>query len=1023
MPRIGINRWKFMADFKLTEVAKKAGITTDEALQRLREAGESVADTAASITVEQMRLIGVDPQQMIDRRKERLQQVLERRNRGTMGKEVVMNSRPKEESPAATRKISKEDLLKRKSELDKSMQKVDEERQQRADAQESVETVEITEAVDSAVINSEPLVEQPAIVDTPDLSMQATPDLSKQAMPVVEAVSTEPEPEPQAIETPAAVEPVELAKPVETAKPKEEPTKPVTDTQDKPKKPETATTAHKQGKTTSPKPTTGRADSTPTTSPTAKPARPAGPAGYVAGEKSGRPRPTGPASSQGRSTDRSGRPSERTGDRTSDRPQQGRGARPSTLPPKSEQLITDERRRADKKKEIEPTAAAKEEAAKKAKLKSDPKNARTWSKTISEGMGELDIEKEIDSATPVSEEVVTTPTRPAQRYDRRTKKRGMSESVVATPKPTHISIGESITVADLAGLVAVRATELVKKLFSMGIMATVNQSIDAETATLLAIEYDVEVTKTVITEEDLLPVFIDAPEDLERRPPVVTVMGHVDHGKTSLLDAIRSTSVAEKEAGGITQHIGAYEVELQGRRITFLDTPGHEAFTSLRARGAQATDIVILVVAANDGVMPQTKEAIDHAKAAGVKIVVAINKIDVENAKPDHVRQQLSNHGIISEEWGGDVQFQEISAKKRIGIEDLLERVLLEADVLELTGNSKRPAEGIVIESQLDKQKGAVATVLVRNGVLHRGDTFLIGSQVGKVRSMHNYRGTVVRDALISMPVEVMGFSHVPAAGDKLVVIEDMHIAQSIADIRARHEQEMRHSSNGAISLTDFFDRVKQGEVKELNIIIKADAQGSIEALKGSLLKLSNAEVKVNVVHDATGGITESDVVLAMASKAIIIGFNVRPDNNAKNLADRENISIELYSIIYKAIEDVRLALEGMLTPETVERTIGKVEVRQVFSVPKLGKIAGCYVQEGKVIRSANVRVIRDNVVVYDGKLGSLKRFTDDAKEVLQGYECGMSIDKYQDIKEGDIFEIYELIEEKRTLEDVAKGE
>jgi translation initiation factor IF-2 len=572
----------------------------------------------------------------------------------------------------------------------------------------------------------------------------------------------------------------------------------------------------------------------------------------------------------------------------------------------------------------------------------------------------------------------------------------------------------------MAGLLGIKAGELVKKLFSLGVLATVNQSIDADTAALLAIDYGVEIVKKVVTEEDLFPHYIEDPADMQKRPPVVTVMGHVDHGKTSLLDAIRSTSVAEKEAGGITQHIGAYEVNLKGRKITFLDTPGHEAFTSLRARGAQVTDIVILVVAANDGVMPQTKEAIDHALAAGVCIVVAVNKIDRPDANPDMVKRQLSEYGILSDDWGGKYQFQEISAKKRTGITELLERVLLEADMLELKGNPNRPAEAIVIESQLDKQRGPVATILVKKGTLHKGDSFVVGKDIGRVRSMYNHLRAVQKEAGISAPVEVMGFSEVPEPGDTLVVVDEKS-AKAIADLRAGSAKFAKTSSAPIVSLTDLMDKIKEGKIKELNIIIKADVQGSLEALKSSLIKLSNQEVKVSIVHDATGGITESDVVLAVASKAVIIGFNVRPDANAKLRAEREKISVELYSVIYKAIEDVKLALEGLLTPETVEQTVGRVEVRQVFSVPKIGKIAGAYVLEGKVTRNSNVRVIRDNVVVFDGKIGSLKRFTDDVKEVAGGYECGLSVEKYQDIKEKDILEVYELIQEKRTLNDVAK--
>ena len=510
---------------------------------------------------------------------------------------------------------------------------------------------------------------------------------------------------------------------------------------------------------------------------------------------------------------------------------------------------------------------------------------------------------------------------------------------------------------------------------------------------------------------------------MQPRAPIVTIMGHVDHGKTKLLDAIRSSDVASREFGGITQHIGAYKVSVAGKgNIVFLDTPGHEAFTTLRARGALLTDIVILVVAADDGVKPQTKEAIDHAKAAGVRIVVAINKIDKDGANPDRVKQQLAEYGIIPEEWGGEYQFQEISAKKRLHIDDLLDRVLLEAEMLDLKGNPHRPAEGVVIESRLDKQKGPVATVLVKNGTLRKGDTFISGSQFGKVRAMFNYKGLSIKEAGLSIPAEVMGFSELPEAGEKFIVTDEK-TAKQVTELRAKIAKEQQMADRGKLSLADFFSKVQEGELKELNIVLKTDAQGSLEALSSSLLKLSNKEVKVSIIHDGIGAINESDVSLAVASNAIIIGFNVRPDAKAKQAAEREKVDIELYSVIYKAIDDVKLALEGLLSPEMKENIIGHVEIRQIFSAPKIGKIAGCFVVDGKVTRNSSVRVIRDSIVIFDGKLSSLKRFTDDAKEVVAGYECGLTIEKYQDIKENDVLEVYEVVEEKRTLEDVEREE
>lgn len=695
--------------------------------------------------------------------------------------------------------------------------------------------------------------------------------------------------------------------------------------------------------------------------------------------------------------------------------------------------VDKDRKRIVKKKEDENKDKDKE--SKKTKSQKDSKRSKSWIKTINEGMDELTIENEVDSSPAISPNIdisdlldVDPDRQPKNnnfnknRLNKKVNKKQDKSQIKAFVRPEKIEIGEYIVISEFGSLIGVKTTELIKKLFSMGIMASVNQSIDAESAQLLGLEYGVEVTIKTITEDDLLPVYDDKEEDLEKRPPIVTVMGHVDHGKTSLLDAIRSTSVVSGEAGGITQHIGAYEVECSNGTVTFLDTPGHEAFTTLRARGALLTDIVILVVAADDGVKPQTKEAIDHAKAAGVRIVVAINKIDKDGANSDKVKQQLAEYGIIPEEWGGDYQFQEISAKKRLHIDDLLDRVMLEAEILDLKGNKNRPAEGVVIESRLDKQKGPVATVLVKNGTLRRGDTFISGSQFGKVRAMFNYKGLSIKDAGLSIPAEVMGFSELPEAGEKFIVTDEK-TAKQVTELRAKLAKEQQMADRGKLSLADFFSKMKDGELKELNIVLKADAQGSLEALSSSLLKLSNKEVKVSIIHDGIGAINESDISLAVASSAIIIGFNVRPDAKAKQSAEREKINIELYSVIYKAIDDVKLALEGLLSPEVKENIIGHIEIRQIFSAPKVGKIAGCFVTDGKVTRNSSVRVIRDSIVIFDGKLSSLKRFTDDVKEVVAGYECGLTIEKYQDIKENDVLEVYEVVEEKRTLEDVAKDE
>ncbi len=697
-------------------------------------------------------------------------------------------------------------------------------------------------------------------------------------------------------------------------------------------------------------------------------------------------------------------------------------------------LMSEEERRKVVKKKIEETQ--KDIDAKRIKAKKDAKKSKNWTNAIQEGIEELNIEKEVESGVSPTIDISDLASFDSDfkrqrtsgggrnyrsRNDRRPRRKGPVQPNLFV-RPTEVSIGERIVLSDFSAMIGVKVTELIKKLFNMGTIASVNQAIDAETAQLLAIEYDINVNITILTEEDLLPVEIDDVNDLAKRPPIVTVMGHVDHGKTSLLDAIRSTSVVDSEAGGITQHIGAYEVESSSGKITFLDTPGHEAFTTLRARGALLTDIVILVVAADDGVKPQTKEAIDHAKAAGVRIVVAINKVDKENANVDKVRQQLSEHGIISEEWGGEYQFQEISAKKRIGISELLERVLLEAEVLDLKGNPNRMADGVVIESRLDKQKGPVATVLIKNGTLRKGDTFISGTQFGKVRAMFNFKGVQLKEASVSVPCEIMGFSEVPQAGERFLSVDEK-TAKQISELRNSQIKENLQAKTGKLTLAELFTKAKTGELKDLNIILKADAQGSVEALSSSLLKLSNQEVRVNIIHDGIGGITESDISLSAASNAIVIGFNVRPDNNAKALADKEKVSIELYSVIYQAIDDIKAALEGLLNPDIKEVVSGKIEIRQLFSVPKIGKIAGSFVLEGKVSRSSLIRIVRDLIVVYEGKIGTLRRFTDDVKEVVAGYECGISLENYQDIRPGDILEAYEMTEEKRTLADVEREE
>ena len=583
-------------------------------------------------------------------------------------------------------------------------------------------------------------------------------------------------------------------------------------------------------------------------------------------------------------------------------------------------------------------------------------------------------------------------------------------------KLTEITIPPVISVKDLAAEMKITSGDLITKLLNLGVMATINKEIDFDIAYLVASEYGITAKKKDIkTDEDILfDDSEDKEEDLINRPPVVVVMGHVDHGKTSLLDAIRKTNVIEGEAGGITQHIGAYKVNVKDREITFLDTPGHEAFTSMRARGAQITDIAILVVAANDGVMPQTIEAINHAKAAEIPIIVAINKMDLPGADPQKVKEGLMEYELISEEWGGDTIFVPISAKKGMGIDDLLEMVLLQADMLELKVNPKKQAKGAVIEAKLDKSRGPVATMLVQRGKLDVGDTIIVGSSIGRIRTMTNDKGKKVKSAGPSTPVEITGLTTVPNAGDTFYEVKDEKTAKHLIERRRIQEREKGLNATSMVSLDDLFSQIEQGKLKQLNLIVKADVQGSVEAVKQSLEKLSNNEVRVKVIHSSVGAISETDVTLAKVSNAIVIGFNVRPNPIAKMEAEKDNVEIKLYSVIYNAIEDVEAAMKGMLDPEFKEVIIGNAEVRQTFKVSNVGTIAGCYVTDGKIARNSIVRVIRDNVVLHEGKLVSLKRFKDDVKEVSYGYECGVQIENYNDILEGDVIEAHIMEEVKR---------
>ncbi len=584
---------------------------------------------------------------------------------------------------------------------------------------------------------------------------------------------------------------------------------------------------------------------------------------------------------------------------------------------------------------------------------------------------------------------------------------------ITTPKAIkrRVKVDDAIVLSDLAKRMGIKAGEMISKLMGLGVMATVNQTIDFDTAALVAVEFGYEVERASFEEDAILKIQQDDTGEMMWRPPVVTIMGHVDHGKTSLLDVIRKTRITENEAGGITQHIGAYQVNTEKGQVVFLDTPGHEAFTAMRARGAKVTDIVVLVVAADDGVMPQTIEAINHAKASSVPIIVAVNKIDKNNAEPDRVKRQLADLGLVPEEWGGESIYVQVSAKKNIGIDDLLDMILLQTEMLELRANPYKLAVGNVIEAKLDSGRGPVATVLVKEGTLRAGEPVVCGVHYGKIRAMLNDLGQIVESAGPSMPVEILGLTGVPEAGDELVALNDEKDAKQVSEHRTQKQRSVELAKTSRLSLEKLYEKMKDGEVKDLNLIIKADVHGSIEALKDSLIKLSNEEVKINVGHAATGTITESDVSLAAVSNAIIIGFNVRPSPKVIEYAQEENVDMKFYNVIYNAIKDIKDAIVGMMDSTFEERMLGRAEVRETFHVPKVGTIAGCYVTDGKIERNKLVRLIRDGVVIFDGKISSLKRFKEDQKEVNTGYECGIAIENYNDIKIGDILECYYMEE------------
>jgi translation initiation factor IF-2 len=626
--------------------------------------------------------------------------------------------------------------------------------------------------------------------------------------------------------------------------------------------------------------------------------------------------------------------------------------------------------------------------------------------------------KKDDMAATMERDFMRGGKRPQKRRAMPGKELRKTEITVPRASKRVIRISEVVTVADLARAMGVKASEVMKKLLDMGMMATINQALDHDTAALVAAEFEHQVENVAIDVEQMLegPQEAGGDEQMAPRAPVVTMMGHVDHGKTSLLDAIRSTDVAAGEAGGITQHIGAYTVDVNGRQVTFLDTPGHEAFTAMRARGAKVTDIVVLVVAADDGVMPQTVEAINHARAAEVPIIVALNKIDKPAANPERVKQELGNHGLAPEDWGGDTIVVPVSAKSREGIPQLLDMLLLQADVLELRANPARQAKGTIVEARLDRGRGPVATVLVQEGTLRPGDAFVCGTQFGRVRAMVDDKGRRIEAAGPSTPVEILGLGGVPEAGDTFVAVQDDQKARHVAEHRRSKQREAEMAKTAKVSLDELYQQIQTGEVKELKVVLKADVQGSVEATSEALRRLSTEDVRLNVLHGSVGGITESDVLLASASNAVIIGFNVRPEPKAGALAEREGVDIRLYTVIYEAVNDVRDALEGLLEPTLHEKVLGRAEVRQTFAVSGVGQVAGCFVADGKIVRGAKARLLRDHVVVHDGRVGTLKRFKEDVREVASGYECGISLEGYQDVKVGDVIEAYEVEQVARRL-------
>jgi translation initiation factor IF-2 len=970
-----------MSKTRVYELAQQMGIDNKELMARLADAGVSVKNHMAVLEDSDIKALSAPaqtPHKEVSQEEVRVKPTLIRRR----AKAVEPEAAPAEAAPATAAEEAPQKAEPEKVEPEKV---------------EAPKARPAAEPVRARIIEAAPAPKPAAAPAEPPKAEKEKPAEPAPVAAAPKAAEAAPAPAAEApaapVQAPAAKAeapaPAEPAAPVAAAP--AEPSAPAKAEEPEPEK-ATPTRARILGRVEIPIPAQRPAERREyqRTAPGERPApRPGMPRGVERpGTERPAPRPGGP-----RPAGAPGRPGERPATGRPGGPMGGRPDRPAPLAPiEAPPLMGDDRRKGRK-----PAPAGGTDYAKNGK-KGAP----------AAGKGKKESFKDILDKR---ERVFEPGPRSKGKKGKYEKVQVGKKTEITVPKAIKriIKISESITVGELAKRMGIKATDLIRALMKLGVMATINHPLDFDTATLLATDFGYEIENVALDVDEILEAEPDAPESLLKRPPVVTIMGHVDHGKTSLLDAIREANVIAGEAGGITQHIGAYDVELNGRKITFLDTPGHEAFTAMRARGAKVTDIVILVVAADDGVMPQTREAVNHSKAAGVPIIVAINKIDKPEASPGKVKQELMEFGLVSEEWGGETIFVEVSAKKRINLESLLEMVLLQADVLELKANPDKAARGTIVEAKLDKGRGPVATVLVQEGTLKSGDYFVAGVHYGRVRAMQNDRGEKVLAAGPAMPVEVIGFNGVPDAGDIFVAMSDEKQAKEIANHRQMKLRESELAKHSKLSLEQLYEKIQKGEVKDLNTIVKGDVQGSVEAVAESLRKLTTDAIRLNVLHASVGAITETDVNLASASNAIILGFNVRPEVKAAALAEKEGVDVRLYNIIYDAVDDIKKAMEGLLEPTFKEKYLGRAEIREVFSVPKAGMVAGSYVTDGKIVRNAQVRLLRDNMVVYEGKLGSLRRFKDDVKEVATGYECGMSLENYNDLKIGDIFECFEM--------------